>query len=364
MSSSRSFRLAVSALGAVMVTAGLLTSPANAEPGSAAPRATDPVTEVTDRLAAQLTGRYAAEAKRFGLFPTTAEHAVNLADAPADSALGRAVRAANREVLAAKGLPADSAPLLTVRLADPSMVDALRRGVTPLVASSPSDDEATSVTAYGRDAKRVLLDAERIPHRPVYLVEVDSAAALAEGMDVIQSTLAQHGQAPQVRAAAGYWATQVTSIRLRDDAEPWHKGKAEIFAIAAGFGQDGKVKVDTVEMPYLDHDDTTYYPGQLLVHFSSYKYNLADLVLMEEDSGTNYRDLALALAQALLTIVDGGVYIPLVNAILNALPDGWWTDDPDYVDSFYTLSTATAGTLTGAANNATMTVAPYWVAPL
>ncbi|WP_211288887.1 DUF3103 family protein [Actinophytocola xinjiangensis] len=364
MSSSRSFRLAVSALGAVMVTAGLLAGPANAEPDTAAPRATDPVTEVTDRLAAQLTGRYAAEAKRFGLFPTTAEHAVNLADAPADSALGRAVRAANREVLAAKGLPADSAPLLTVRLADPSMVDALRRGVTPLVASSPSDDEATSVTAYGRDAKRVLLDAERIPHRPVYLVEVDSAAALAEGMDVIQSTLAQHGQAPQVRAAAGYWATQVTSIRLRDDAEPWHKGKAEIFAIAAGFGQDGKVKVDTVEMPYLDHDDTTYYPGQLLVHFSSYKYNLADLVLMEEDSGTNYRDLALALAQALLTIVDGGVYIPLVNAILNALPDGWWTDDPDYVDSFYTLSTATAGTLTGAANNATMTVAPYWVAPL
>ncbi|OLF07035.1 hypothetical protein BLA60_29295 [Actinophytocola xinjiangensis] len=347
-----------------MVTAGLLAGPANAEPDTAAPRATDPVTEVTDRLAAQLTGRYAAEAKRFGLFPTTAEHAVNLADAPADSALGRAVRAANREVLAAKGLPADSAPLLTVRLADPSMVDALRRGVTPLVASSPSDDEATSVTAYGRDAKRVLLDAERIPHRPVYLVEVDSAAALAEGMDVIQSTLAQHGQAPQVRAAAGYWATQVTSIRLRDDAEPWHKGKAEIFAIAAGFGQDGKVKVDTVEMPYLDHDDTTYYPGQLLVHFSSYKYNLADLVLMEEDSGTNYRDLALALAQALLTIVDGGVYIPLVNAILNALPDGWWTDDPDYVDSFYTLSTATAGTLTGAANNATMTVAPYWVAPL
>lgn len=363
MSSSRSFRLAISTLGAVMVTAGLLTGPALAEPDTAVP-ATDPVTEVTDRLAAQLTGRYAAEAKRFGLFPTTAKQAVNLADAPADSALGRAVRAANQEVLAAKGLPSDSAPLLTVRLADPSMTTALRRGVAPLVASSPSDDEATSVVAYDRDAKRVLLDAERIPDRPVYLVEIDSAAALAEGMDVMRSTLAEHGQTAQVRAAAGYWATQVTSIRLNDDHEPWHKGSAEIFAIAAGFGPDGKVKVDTVQMPYLDHDGTTYYPGQLLVHFSSYKYDLADLVLMEEDSGTNYRDLALALSQALLTIIDGGVYIPLVNAILNALPDGWWTDDPDYVDSFYTLATTTTGTRAGAGANATMTVAPYWVAPL
>lgn len=368
MSSSRSFRLAISTLGAVMVTAGLLTGPALADPDAASPGvavpATDPVTAVTDRLAAQLTGKYAAEAKRFGLFPTTAEQAVNLADAPADSALGRAVRAANQEVLAAKGLPTDSAPLLTVRLADPSMTTALRRGVAPLVASSPSDDEATSVIAYDRHAKPVPLDAERIPDRPVYLVEIDSAAALAAGMDVMRSTLAERGQTAQVRAAAGYWATQVTSIRLNDDHEPWHKGSAEIFAIAAGFGPDGKVKVDTVQMPYLDHDGTTYYPGQLLVHFSSYKYDLADLVLMEEDSGTNYRDLALALSQALLTIIDGGVYIPLVNAILNALPDGWWTDDPDYVDSFYTLATTTTGTRAGAGANATMTVAPYWVAPL
>ncbi|MGB3442357.1 MAG: DUF3103 family protein [Actinophytocola sp.] len=349
--------MAISSLTAAVVAVGLMAAPtAQAEP------ALSPVATVTDQLARQLASDYAADARK--LLPTTADHAVNLARAPETSRLGRAVRAANRTVLSAKGLPQNGTPLLTVRLADPSMVPALRRGVAPLVASSPTDDTLTAVTAYDRAATVVQLDPNRVPDRPVYLVEVDTSAAVAMGMKVVRSTLSANGQAAQVDAAAGYWATQVTSIRLNDDKEPWHKGGAEIFAIAAGFGQDGKVKVDTAEMPYLDHDGTTYYPGQLLVHFSSYKYNLADLVLMEEDGGTNYRDLALALSQALLTIIDGGVYIPLVNAILNAIPTEWWTDDPDYVDSWYTLSTATTGTLTGAAANGTITVNPYWVQPL
>ncbi|MFC4856755.1 DUF3103 family protein [Actinophytocola glycyrrhizae] len=358
MLSSRPIRLAFSSLTAAVVAVGVLAAPA----AQAKPVPADPVGVVTDRLARQLAGEFAADARN--LFPATADRAVNLARAPETSPLGRAVRAANRTVLAAKGLPQNGASLLTVRLADPGMVPALRRGVAPLVASSPSDDTGVSVTAYDRAANRVLLSPDRVPDRPVYLVEVDTGAAVTMGMAVMRTTLSERGQATQPRAAAGYWATQVTSIRLDDDMEPWHKGKAEIFAIAAGFGQDGKVKVDTVEMPYLDHDGTTYYPGQLLVHFSSYKYNLADLVLMEEDGGTNYRELALALSQALLTIVDGGVYIPLVSAILNAIPDSWWVDDPDYVDSWYTLSTATSGTLRGAAANGTISVRPYWVQPL
>ncbi len=364
MSSSRSVRLVISSLSAVLVAAGVLASPAQAQPE---PRPAQPTTvaEITDHLAKQLAGEFADDARKLGLFPASAHDAVNLDVAPASSPLGQAVRQANRAVLAAKGLPQDGTSLLTVRLADPGMAAALKAGVAALVASSPDDDRATSVTAYDRAAHRVLLPADRTPDRPVYLVEVDSSAALAKGMSVVDATLSARGMTAAAPApAAGYWATRVTSIRLDDDKEPWHKGGAEIFAVAAGFGTDGKVKVDTVELPYLDHDGTTYYPGQLLVHFSSYKYNLADLVLMEEDGGTNYRELALALSQALLTIIDGGAYIPLVNAILNAIPDDWWTDDPDYVDSWYTLSTATSGTLTGAAANGTMTVNPYWVQPL
>ncbi|MGX7828798.1 DUF3103 family protein [Actinokineospora sp. 24-640] len=364
---SRSVRVAVSSLGALAVAVGVLAAPAQAQ--QAAPAAAGTVGAVTDRLAGRLAGEFADDARRLGLFPGTAAGAVDLARAPAGTALGRAVREANRAVLAAKGLPQDGTSLLTVRLADAGMAAALDRGVAPLVATSPSDDTATAVTAYDHRGRQVLLPADRVPARPVYLVEVDSGKALSKGMGVLRSALSARGlSAEAARAAlapaAGYWATQVTSIRLNDDHEPWHKGGAEIFAITAGFGLDGKVAVDTVQLPYLDHDGTTYHPGQLLVHFSAYKYNLADIVMMEEDGGTNYRDLALALTQALLTIIDGGTYIPLVNAILNAIPDSWWTDDPDYVDSWYTLSTTSSGTRTGAAGNGTMTVAPYWVAPL
>ncbi|NUT95000.1 MAG: DUF3103 family protein [Saccharothrix sp.] len=361
MSHLRPTRLVVSTLGALAVTAGLATAPAHAAP--AAP--TGSVAAITDHLAARLAGDLADDARRAGLL-TASTRPVPLSRAAVDTALGRAVRDADRALLTAKGLPQDGTSLLTVRLAHADMAAALDRGVAPLVASSPADDEATTVTAHDRAGRRVALPADRVPARPVYLVEVDTTTALAKGAEVLRSTLSQHGLSPTaaVAPASGYWATKLTSIRLEDDKEPWHKGDSEIFAINAGFGLDGKVAVDTVQLPYLDEDGKTYYPNQLLVHFSGYKYNLADLVMMEEDGGTNYRDLALALAQALLTIVDGGAYIPLVNAIINALPDSWWTDDPDYVDSWYTLSTATSGTLRGAAGNGTMTVTPYWVSPL
>lgn len=361
MSLSRRTRIVVSTLGAWAVAAGLATAPAHAEAVTAP---VGSVAAVTDHIAARLAGEFAEDARRAGLLSASTDP-VPLARAASGTALGRAVRDADRAVLAAKGLPQDGTSLLTVRLAHPDMAAALRRGTAPLVAASTTDDDATTVTAYDHAGRRVALPADRVPARPVYLVEVDTATALAKGSEVLRSTLARRGLAPAVAAAAsGYWATQLTSIRLEDDKEPWHKGGAEIFTITAGFGLDGKVKVDTVQLPYLDDDGKTYYPNQLLVHFSDYKYNLADIVMMEEDGGTNYRDLALALAQALLTIVDGGAYIPLVNAILNALPDSWWTDDPDYVDSWYTLATTTSGTLRGAAGNGTMTVTPYWVAPL
>ncbi|GAA0256827.1 DUF3103 family protein [Saccharothrix mutabilis subsp. mutabilis] len=360
MSLSHPTRFVVSTLGALAVTAGLATVPAHAAP--TAP--TGSVAAITDHIAARLAGDLADVARRAGLL-STSTRPVPLARAAAGTTLGRAVRDADRAVLAAKGLPQDGTSLLTVRLAHADMAAALDRGVAPLVASSPADDEATAVTAYDRAGHRVTLPADRVPTRPVYLVEIDTTTALAKGTQVLRSALSQRGLSPAALApASGYWATKLTSIRLEDDKEPWHKGDSEIFTITAGFGLDGKVAVDTVQLPYLDEDGKTYYPNQLLVHFSGYKYNLADIVMMEEDGGTNYRDLALALTQALLTIVDGGAYIPLVNAIINALPDSWWTDDPDYVDSWYTLATTTSGTLRGAAGNGTMTVTPYWVAPL
>jgi hypothetical protein len=115
-------------------------------------------------------------------------------------------------------------------------------------------------------------------------------------------------------------------------------------------------------MPYLDNDNTVYYPNQVIVHYGRYKYNFADFVMYEDDGDTNYQLLATFLIDALLIIADVGYFIPVANAIIDAMPDSWWTDDPDYTDSWYTLSTSTSGRRYGAANNGWMDIQPYWVA--
>jgi hypothetical protein len=60
-------------------------------------------------------------------------------------------------------------------------------------------------------------------------------------------------------------------------------------------------------------------------------------------------------------VTDQGTYIPLVNAVLSAIPDSWFTDDPDYVESWYTLARNSSGRLNGASGNGWMTVEPYFV---
>jgi hypothetical protein len=289
---------------------------------------------------------------------------VHLATVDANTALERTVQRADSAAAAAKGLPADATSLIQIRLAHPDMRAAFARGEAALIAAAPTDDAVTAVTAYGRNGAKVLLDATRVPQRPVFVVEVDGEKAVALGMKVMRATLDARGifsARSGVTAQGGYWANKVNAIRLNDDKEPWVKGGAEIFGIAGGFGFDSKVRVDTITMPYLDHDGTTYYPNQVIVHYGFYKYNFADYVMYEDDGDTNYRNLALAIANALLYIVDGGAYTPLVNAIINAMPDSWWTDDPDYTDSWYTLATTTSGRRYGAAGNGWMDIVPYWI---
>ncbi|MFG2112601.1 DUF3103 family protein [Streptomyces sp. NPDC048718] len=304
--------------------------------------------------------------------------------AKAPGALKTQLAAADRDIARAKGLDAKTGSLLELRLGDESMRSALRAGEEPWVAAAVADDGLTTVTAYDSRGVAHRLDAAKAPARPVYVVDVDGEKALAAGLDVMREEFNKAGvpsagpgavntttTAPQSKtagvagaAAAGYWSTKITAVHLKDDKEPWIKGGAEIYSLVSGFGQDGKVRVDPVTMPYIKDDGVVYYPNQLLVNWSNYKYNLADVVMMEEDGSTNYRDLAKAIATVLLTITDQGAYIPLVNAILDAIPDSWWTDDPDYVDSWYTLAKQSKGTLYGASNNGYMTVEPYFVSQL
>ncbi|MFE9656466.1 DUF3103 family protein [Micromonospora sp. NPDC006431] len=370
----RTFRHAVLSLTLAAATVLASTAaPAQARPDDArqttqaAPSGVGPVFSATDRLAREVAAALADSVSRNRVVAAVTAGPVDLLTARLNSRADRAVQSTNRAVLGAKGLPAATGSVLQLRLGHEDMAAALSRAEIPLVAAASTDDAVTSVVGYDPAGGQVLLDPVRLPDRPVLVVEVNVAKAMRWGLAQLREELTVRGLA-SVKAAvttqAGYWATKVNAIRLNDDKEPWVKGGAEIFNVVGGFGLDGKATVNIVEMPYLDNDGTVYYPNQLLVHFNNYKYNLADVVMWEDDGDTNYRDLAKALITALLTVVDHGTYTPLVNALIDAMPDSWWTDDPDYVDSWYTLSTGSSGRLHGAAANGWMDVAPYWVQQL
>jgi hypothetical protein len=281
----------------------------------------------------------------------------------------RAAEPANKAILAAKGLPADTGSVIRAWAAGPA-------GAISLVAAEATDDDATAVPAYDLAGREHPLVASVAPRQPVAIVGVDERRTLAAGVDVVRDALAAHristgsgngsGTGGGRRAAStdGYWTTRVMHVRLNDDEEPWFKGAAEIYTIVSGVGTDGQPHVDIVQMPYLDYDGTDYYPGQILVDWSHFKYNAVDAVMMEEDDGTNYRALAQALISALLTVLNGVQYAPMVDAILQAMPDSWWTDDPDYVDSWYLLTRQANERRIGARANGTIDFQPYYVTVL
>ncbi|WP_051794309.1 DUF3103 family protein [Kibdelosporangium aridum] len=327
----------------------------------AAPTATaktNSVSEITDSLARTISVELTDKDARHALTKMAPLDAVDPSSLDVHGRLTRPLATANADLLTAKGLPAGSARLARIRLAHDSMVSQLRSGAAPMMAAAPNDDGATEFTGYLPGGKALTLSTATIPSRPVVFVEVDVTTAVQLGTEVIK----RHTGTPvAARAAGGYWATQITSIRFGDVQEPWFKGDAEIFAITGGFDMNGDVRADTLTLPYLDDENKTYYPNQLVLHWNRYKYSAADIVFMEDDGDTNYLNLAKALVAALAYILDGGAYVPLVNAILDALPTSWWTDDPDFVDACYTITRDTTATMNCAGGNGTLGVRPFWV---
>ncbi|WP_333771246.1 DUF3103 family protein [Streptomyces sp. IBSBF 2435] len=357
------------ALGAscVLAVQGLALPSAHAATPAAAPAksAVSPVgaaeTAVARSLAASLASPgWRAQVRTAALGSAQVDLGSLTAGRTAPATLAAAVSGAGRQIAAAKGLGADAGSLLRVRLGADSMKAALTPDAVPLVAVAGDDDKGAAVTAYDSAGRVHTLSARQAPSRPVYVVDIDVDKAAASGLAQVDKAFRKAGLTAPA-ATGGYWSTKVNSVYLNDDEEPWILGDAEIFSIVSGFGFDGKVRVDTVDMPYLDKDGTTYYPNQILVNWSNYKYNLADVVMMEDDGDTNYASLAKALADALLTITDQGAYIPLVDAILAAIPSAWYTNDADYVDSWYTLAQGSSGQLNGARGNGRLNVSPYFV---
>ncbi len=252
-------------------------------------------------------------------------------------------------MIAHKGIGRYEQDILEIRLADESMLPAVKRGQSALFAWEPAGDESTwtHIEAFDASGSIHYLSTEELPQQPVFVIDINQSKSIAAGVKVMQSVLAKKGMTqavPQDRIESSIAVTTLDKIRLNDDQEPWISGKAEIYGVVTGIDPSrDEPHLDIVDMPYLDHDEKTYYPGQVVIYWDRYRYQAADLLLMEHDDNTNYQTIITGLldiaTQALNTFgqPEFAAITYITSQIISLFPGSWFTNDDDYVDVFYTL---------------------------
>ncbi|MUK43645.1 DUF3103 family protein [Aliivibrio fischeri] len=296
-----------------------------------------------------------------------------------------AMTTANKTEIQARGLEKYTDELLELRLADPSMLARWQAGQSPLFAFEPegAESEWQYIEAYDIDGNLHYLDVYDVPERPVLVVDTNNREELKAGLALmrdefkaLQSSEPSEKVKPapyaMLRAAAEPTEINTTilkKIQLKDDHEPWISGKAEIYAIVSGVSPSrDEPTIDVIEMPYLDYAEQSYPANQIMVFWERYRWGAADIILMEQDDKTDYKQLAQTILKAasdfLATIPDkeaqAYLIIPqMTSAIIELLPDDLFVNDDDFVDVFYTIMKDTEYTEhSGAGNNATADFAP------
>lgn len=252
-----------------------------------------------------------------------------------------------------------------------------------LVAFPPAGDEKqwTKVKAYNLKGEVVYLDAKEAPAQPVIVVETYGFQAFEREVELMNRELQRAGlqrakparystRAAEARAA-GVETTRLDQIRLKDDQEPWVSGAAEVYAVTSGIrNASNEAEVAVIPMYYLDHKDETYYPGQIMLFWDDYAYQAANIQYFEKDSGYNYQELVSIIVSGIADIagtLTGQFWVTalgnIASAIIEVLPSSFWTNDDDYIDSFYTVQKGVTYTnRQGAAKNATVTLSPLFIA--
>ncbi|GMM85913.1 DUF3103 family protein [Pseudoalteromonas sp. MTN2-4] len=293
------------------------------------------------------------------------------------------MRTANARTRSLKGLEQQSSNLYQLRLASDEMLEQWKDGQKPLIAFAPKGDDKDwiYIEAFDAQGNVHLLDAHTMPSQPVLILELDSKQVKKEGLAVMQSIFKQarsHNvagfMAQQTVQTSAISTSKLDRIRLNDDEEPWISGKAEVYAVVTGVSPSRDEPVlDIVDMPYLDYDGTDYTPNQILIHWERYRWQAADVLLMEQDDNTNYQELATTFLDIVTQVmraipdpnVQGYAIIPqLTNQLIKAMPSHWFSNDDDYVDVFYTLFEGQKySNHMGASNNAKITLSPLTINP-
>lgn len=320
-----------------------------------------------------------------------------LFDAQPNADFSQKMVVADAQIRSLKGIEEFTSEILELRIADISMVQEWQQGQSPLFAFEPTGDDASwqYIEAFDIYGQVHQLDVYQLPDVPVFVVDSNSDKELRAGIQAMRAEMNKLEQGITLstketdvdavaalsvlrsvpsESAQPISTTILKKIRLADDQEPWISGKAEVYAIVTGINPSrDKPIVDLVEMPYLDYDNKDYHPNQVMIQWSRYRWGAADLILMEQDDGTDYKELAALLvkvAEEVLKLipdpeVQAYAIIPQITGkIIAAIPDGVLVNDDDFVDVFYTLMQDTNYVDHPAAGgNATATFEPLTINP-
>ncbi|WP_431688827.1 DUF3103 domain-containing protein [Hahella sp. NBU794] len=281
-------------------------------------------------------------------------------------------QSAERSVLNKKGIRTKGETLLELRIAAPQMMSQLQEGVEPLYAYEPDGDESSwqYIEAYDSNGGLHLLDVWNMPEQPVVVVDINAKKDMQLGLAQMRQVFSRSAsKSIQINKAQSdsIDVTILDSIRLEDDEEPWISGNAEVYAIVTGVDPSrDEPALDIVDMPYLDEDGKTYYPNQVVVYWDRYRWGAANIILMEHDDNTNYQTLAQKLLTTAAEVLSAlgqpeiGALVALGSGIVELMPEHWFSNDDDYLDSFYTLEKSMHyGNHMGVSGNAMTTMRPY-----
>jgi len=245
------------------------------------------------------------------------------------------------------------------------------------------------IEAYDLRGGRHWLDPQVQPEVPVLLMGLDGREDVRAGLACVNEGLRkagiQNSDASLIRTSttptlgvaaqtltAPILCTKLNYVRLSDDQEPWIKGAAEIYAMVSGIDPTvTKPEITIVDMPYLDYDNTDYYPNQILLFWNSYGFAAANIQFMEHDDGADYQkllnEILTAVSIAMKVVPATAPYsflVDLANAIIKAMPQSWYIDEDDYVDTLYTIEKGQSYTnYPCAGGKARVNLAPYTLQP-
>ncbi|MDN3612076.1 DUF3103 domain-containing protein [Vibrio ostreicida] len=385
----------------MMLATAVVGFPSLAKPSNTAntPSQAEKVAQQKQALAMQISARY-ANLESSLKSQISEEHLAtpleDLQSAQPYSTFSQKMQKADKSYRDMKGISEFTDSVMELRIADASMVQEWKDGESPLFAFEPSGDDANwqYVEAYDVYGQVHQLDVYDMPDVPVFVVDSNGAEELRAGLLAMEAEMQRLGQGTELitqdfarkaekrkmsrmtmtQDVEPLKTTQLTKIRLNDDKEPWISGKAEVYAIITGVDPSRVApQIDLVEMPYLDYSKQDYYPQQTMILWPRYRWGAVDMVLMERDDGTNYKELAQKLVKAAEEIlkmipdpeVQGyAIIAQITGKILDVIPSHWMTNDDDFVDVYYTLMQSTPYvSRPGAGGNATATFTPVTISP-